>query len=471
MYIFFRICTHRAVPFTGGDWKNGSSRDKKAVRPQGPDCFFVEIHGLLLLVHHIVLTADAFDMDCFEHRAHELLAQAHTTREREYSAAYILPTVALQDGHIVGLLYEADLLAGLHALTQQFEQFGVDLVDLLAAEVQLARVFGVGRRFGAPHDVVYHGDAVLWRKLLRGVAPCLVGVDVALDDEAVVTEVGRLLRDSVEQRAAAAYVRRVAYHHHLGEAAAHLEDHVPHGRVAVFAAAEVRESAVYEAYVLGRHALIDEAVHGAGPEVDVGHHRVLYQHYGLLVAVQALGYLLYGKWRYRCARAYPQDVDAVAQGALHMRVVGHLDGYGQPRFGLHLVEPFEPGLAYAFEGAGLRAGLPHSGAYYVHTSRAGQLQGRLDGLFAGFGTARPRYDEGPFGPEYEFSHLNEFWWLFKDLPYLVGPMHRFDEPVAVVALDHAPQYLQLVYVLAQYVQHIVLVAQKYRGPCLRQALG
>ena len=162
---------------------------------------------------------------------------------------------------------------------------------------------------------------------------------------------------------------------------------------------------MYESYVFGGYALLDEAVHGTGPEVDVGHHGVLYEHGHILVAAQTLGDLLYGEGRDGCAGAYPQQIDTVAQGALDVRVVGHLDGYGQTRCRLDLVEPFERGLAHTLEGAGLCAGFPYAGAYDVHTSRTGQLHGRLDGLFTGFGAARPRYDEGLFGPEYEFSHL------------------------------------------------------------------
>ena len=189
----------------------------------------------LLFVHHLVLVVDTLDMYGLEHRAYEVLAQPHAAREREHAAADILPAVALENGHVVGLFYAADLLAGLHALAQKLEQLGVDLVDLLAADVQLTRIFGVVGRLGAPHHIVEHRDAILRRELLRGVAPRLVGVDVALDYETVIAEVGRLLRDAVEQGATAANVRRVAYHHHVGETAAHLEDHVPHWRVAVFA--------------------------------------------------------------------------------------------------------------------------------------------------------------------------------------------------------------------------------------------
>ena len=61
---------------------------------------------------------------------------------------------------------------------------------------------------------------------------------MALNHQAVEAEVGSLLRDAVKQRTAAADVRWVAYHHHIREAATHIEEHMPHRRIAVLAVTE-----------------------------------------------------------------------------------------------------------------------------------------------------------------------------------------------------------------------------------------
>ncbi len=225
---------------------------------------------------------------------------------------------------------------------------------------------------------------------------------------------------------------------------------------------------MYETYVLDLHALVHQTVHCARPKADIGSHGILDEHRYLLVAVETLGDLLHGEGRYGRSRADPQNVDAVFERALHMGAVGYLDGYRQARRVLHLVEPFEAGFAYALECSRVGARFPHARADHVHLARAGQLHGGLHRLLAGLCAARSRYDEGPFSPEFEFSHSFS---LFQYFPDFVGLAHGVDQPLPVVALDHAAQYLQLVYVLAQYVQHVVLVAQKYGRPSLRQALG
>lgn len=137
------------------------------------------------MIHNLILAVDALDVDRLQNGANKLLAQTHTACDGEHPTADILPAVALQNRHIVGLLDLSYFVARVHTAIQEVENLGVNLVDLTAADVELVVELGVIGRLGAPHDVVNHRDAVLRCNLLRRVAPRLVGCDVALDHHTV----------------------------------------------------------------------------------------------------------------------------------------------------------------------------------------------------------------------------------------------------------------------------------------------
>ena len=124
-------------------------------------------------------------MDSLQNGADKLLAQPHTACDGEHTAADILPAVALQYCHVVGLLNLANLVAGVHTTVEQIENLGVNLVNLTTADVKLIIELGVVSRLRAPHNVVKHSDAVLRRNLLRRVAPRLIGCDVALNHHTI----------------------------------------------------------------------------------------------------------------------------------------------------------------------------------------------------------------------------------------------------------------------------------------------
>ena len=94
---------------------------------------------------------DTLDVDSLEDRIYKLLAQAHRACHIEHTTAHLAPAVSLQDGHVRGLLDMANLVGGLHTLAQEFKQLGVNLVNLLTAEVQLIVKLGVVGRFGTPY--------------------------------------------------------------------------------------------------------------------------------------------------------------------------------------------------------------------------------------------------------------------------------------------------------------------------------
>ena len=85
-----------------------------------------------LPVHHHILAVDAFEVDRFEHRFQEFGADAQLRSLRNHAVYDALPSAALQDRYVVVAFDESDLLGHPHPLADQFENFGVDLVDLAA---------------------------------------------------------------------------------------------------------------------------------------------------------------------------------------------------------------------------------------------------------------------------------------------------------------------------------------------------
>ena len=73
---------------------------------------------------------------------------------------------------------------------------------------------------------------------------CVLSLDAVSDSMSVTLQCtdslrGSLLGYALQQRSTTTDVRRVANHHHIGEACAHLENHMPHRRVAVFRVSKV----------------------------------------------------------------------------------------------------------------------------------------------------------------------------------------------------------------------------------------
>ena len=125
-------------------------------------------------------------------------------------------------------LVGADFAGDAHALGQGLDDFVVALVYLLA---QFGEVFG-GLRLAADDEEVEDIVQYVGRHLLRGVAPGLVGVAVALDDEAVEAQVHGLLAQRGDELALAADVARVADDGQVGDAAAQFDGDVPLRQVA-----------------------------------------------------------------------------------------------------------------------------------------------------------------------------------------------------------------------------------------------
>ena len=87
------------------------------------------------MIHNLILAVDALDVDRLQNGANKLLAKTHTACDGEHPTADILPAVALQDCHIVGLLDLSYFVARVHTAIQEVENLGVNLVNITTADV------------------------------------------------------------------------------------------------------------------------------------------------------------------------------------------------------------------------------------------------------------------------------------------------------------------------------------------------
>ena len=165
----------------------------------------------------------------------------------------------LQHGHPVLLLEGAYLAAHTHALGEYLDELVVALVDLCAELCEVLRGVLLVADDEEAEDVAEHVGG----HLLGGIAPCSVGVAVALDDEAVEAQVHGLLAEWCHEIALAADVAGVAEDGKPGDAAAQLDGDVPLRQVAVDLLVVGGEAAVDGAQT--PHSCAVDALHGSYP--------------------------------------------------------------------------------------------------------------------------------------------------------------------------------------------------------------
>src|SRR5690242_4052667 len=162
-----------------------------------------------------------------------------------------------------------------------------------------------------PLDAVQHFGQTLRRNLLLGVAPCLIGVDMTLDDQPVEVQVDGLLRYIQQDITSTADMRWIVDHHQTGIAAPHLDGQMPHGRITVFGIAIRAESTMDKPYLFDTG--LGNPFHSSCPQFQVGVDGVLDQH-GHICTTKGIRHLLYAKWIYGSAGAYPQYIHVEMQG-------------------------------------------------------------------------------------------------------------------------------------------------------------
>ena len=121
------------------------------------------------------------------------------------------------------------------------------------------------------------------------------------------------------------------------------------------------------------HARLVDALQSPDPQLQVRVYGILHQH-GHFYASHAVRQSLHGKRVGGGTGTYPEDVDPVLHGQLHVLGRGHLGGGQHARLPLHFLHPGQGLLSIALKASGLGAGLPYASAENVASGR-GQLPG------------------------------------------------------------------------------------------------
>ena len=258
-------------------------------------------------------------------------------------------------------LVDTDLARDTHSFGQELQDLLVDVVDLAT---EGGKILGSLVRVTDDQeiqDVVEH----VGRDLLSGVAPCAVRVAVRLDNQAVETQVHRLLAKGSDQLALASDVAGIAENRQVGHAAAQLDRDVPQRQVAVDLLVVRAETAVDSRQTVDACAI--EALESADPQLQVRVDRVLDQNRDIN-AFQGVGDLLHGEWVNRRAGADPQHIDSSLQGLENMITVRDL---GRDVHACFLFYPFQPrqaDRANTLEASWFRTGFPNAGTEDLDTS-------------------------------------------------------------------------------------------------------
>ena len=130
------------------------------------------------------------------------------------------------------------------------------------------------------------------------------------------------------------------------------------------------------------------------PQLQIGVHRVLYKH-GDIHTLQRVGNGLHGKGVSRCTGTNPQDIYTVLQAQLYVLRSSHLGRNQHLGFLLHLLQPYQSGLAMTLKATGLGTRLPHTSAE-VMAALHSQLLSGCHYLFLGFSTTRACNHKGTF---------------------------------------------------------------------------
>ena len=327
-------------------------------------------------------------MDVLKDVGHELGIHATEGTLGSTLVQNLVVSIGLQHRHVMLLLVLTDLAAHLHTLGKQVHQLVVELIDLLTQLGDALRLRVLIADDEQREDVVEH----IGRHLLLGVAPGLIGIAVALDDQTVEAEVHRLLTERRNEFATAADMRGIADDRQLGDATAQLDGNLPHRGVAVDLLLVAGEAAMDGPQTLDA-SLID-ALKGTNPQFKVRVDGVLHEH-GHIGTFQRIGDSLHGEGVSRCAGANPEDINAILQGELHVLGGSHLGRDEHLGLLLHLSEPHEGRFAVALEASGFGTGFPYAGTEVVAAFHC-QFTGSCHHLFLGLGRARACNHEGTF---------------------------------------------------------------------------
>ena len=112
------------------------------------------------------------------------------------------------------------------------------------------------------------------------------------------------------------------------------------------------------------YASLVDTLHSTNPQFKVGIDWVLHEHRNVNT-LKAVSKSLHGERVGRCARSYPQYVDAILQSQFHVFRSCHLSSCEHARLFLHLLHPRQSHLAVALEATRFGTRFPYTGTEHL----------------------------------------------------------------------------------------------------------
>ena len=134
-------------------------------------------------VDNLHLLTDTLLMDFLEHLGNEFAV--HSTEGTLGAALFknLVVSSSLKDSHIVLLLVLSDFAAYSHTLGEKIHKLVVEVVNLMTEQCDALGGYCLAAHNKQREDIVED----IGSNLLLGVAPCAIGIAMALDDESVET--------------------------------------------------------------------------------------------------------------------------------------------------------------------------------------------------------------------------------------------------------------------------------------------
>ena len=157
-------------------------------------------------VDNLHLLTHALLVDFLEYLGNEVTVHTAECTLCTALLEYLVVAGSLKDCHVVLLLVLTDFTAYSHTLGEKIHELVVDFVNLMTELGDALCGSGLTAHYEQREDIVEHVGS----NLLLGIAPCAIGIAVALNDKSVETEVRSLLAKRCYEFATTSNVRRVA---------------------------------------------------------------------------------------------------------------------------------------------------------------------------------------------------------------------------------------------------------------------
>ena len=223
-------------------------------------------------------------------------------------------------------------------------------------------------------------------QLLGRIAPGIIGVNVRFNNQTVVVEVHRHLRQFVQIGPLTGHVARIANDGQFRENGLQFDSHLPHRNVAVLAGFSGSKPPVNGTQFGDTGS--GDALKGTHPQGQVGVHGVFNQHRHINTT-QRIGNFLHVEGVYGGAGTNPQNIDTIFQGQFDVLGRGNLHRERQTRFGFGPLNPGKGFFAHTLKTTRTGAGLPNARTNNMNRIQFFQLTGGLHKLIFGLRATRP----------------------------------------------------------------------------------